>query len=263
MENKAPERKVLLREKDIFYVYDKRINKCICENCEGTVKYGLILKVIVSNGETMNSYECNKCHVKYTPYANYVRLSNPEELVIYNKDEVAARDRKRADDALKEELRNKKMISAKKPYEKNNNQNPKFKDNKYGKYKSFGKTDYDKKDFGKRDIDKRNFDKRDFEQRTYDKKGFETRNSDVKAFKDKNFNKGYKTISNNRNANGRDLSNKNTDNGHFYNKEYSKDSNKDYTGAHNRNISYATSANNKRSYDRKYTGIVNRQRSYE
>ena len=29
MEKKAPERKVRLREGDVFYVYDKRINKCI------------------------------------------------------------------------------------------------------------------------------------------------------------------------------------------------------------------------------------------
>ena len=46
MEKKAPERKVRLQEGDVFYVYDKRINRCIREDCEGIVKYGLTLKVI-------------------------------------------------------------------------------------------------------------------------------------------------------------------------------------------------------------------------
>ena len=41
MEKKAPEKKVHLREGDVFYVYDKRINKCVREDCEGIVKYGL------------------------------------------------------------------------------------------------------------------------------------------------------------------------------------------------------------------------------
>ena len=132
MEKKAPERKVLLREDDIFYVYDKRINKCVCENCEGIVKYGLILKVTVSNGETINSFECNKCHMKYTPYANYVRLSNSGELQIYNKEEVAARDKKRADDARKQALREKKKAAA-------------IKDKK-----SYIKKSYDKKYDGKK-----------------------------------------------------------------------------------------------------------------
>lgn len=117
MEKKAPERKVRLREEDVFYVYDKRINRCIKENCEGTVKYGLILKVIMPNDETMNSYECNRCHMKYTPYPNYVRLSKPEEIEIYNKDEVAVRDRKRAEDAAKEAAKNRKKqaLNGRKP----------------------------------------------------------------------------------------------------------------------------------------------------
>ena len=70
MEKKAPERKVQLREGDVFYVYDKRINKCIKEDCEGIVKYGLTLKVMMPNGDTLNTYECNKCHMKYTAYPN-------------------------------------------------------------------------------------------------------------------------------------------------------------------------------------------------
>ena len=64
MEKKTPERMVRLREGDVFYVYDKRINKCIRENCEGIVKYGLTLKVIMPNGEPLNTYECNKCHMR-------------------------------------------------------------------------------------------------------------------------------------------------------------------------------------------------------
>lgn len=102
MEKKAPVRKVQLRDGDVFYVYDKRINKCIREGCEGIVKYGLTLKVNMPNGDTLNTYECNKCHMKYTAYPNYVRLTQTRGLTIYNQDEVAARDRKRAADAAKQ-----------------------------------------------------------------------------------------------------------------------------------------------------------------
>ena len=108
MEKKAPERKVHLREGDVFYVYDKRINKCVREGCEGTVKYGLTLQVNMENGDTLNTYECNKCHMKYTAYPNYVRLTETELLDIYNKEAVDARDRKRAADAAKQAAREKK-----------------------------------------------------------------------------------------------------------------------------------------------------------
>ncbi|MDE7478462.1 MAG: hypothetical protein K2M91_11020 [Lachnospiraceae bacterium] len=108
MEKKAPEKKVLLRECDVFYVYDKRINKCIKEGCEGIVKYGLTLKVNMPNGDTLNTYECNKCHMKYTAYPNYVRLTETKKLSIYNREEVEARDRKRAADAEKQAVREKK-----------------------------------------------------------------------------------------------------------------------------------------------------------
>ena len=108
MEKKAPEKKVLLRECDVFYVYDKRINKCIKEGCEGIVKYGLTLKVNMPNGDTLNTYECNKCHMKYTAYPNYVRLTETGELSIYNRDEVEVRDQKRASDAAKQAAREKK-----------------------------------------------------------------------------------------------------------------------------------------------------------
>lgn len=108
MEKKAPEKKVHLREGDVFYVYDKRINKCVREDCEGIVKYGLTLQVNMQNGDTLNTYECSKCHMKYTAYPNYVRLTETKQLVIYNKEAVDARDRKRAADAAKQAAREKK-----------------------------------------------------------------------------------------------------------------------------------------------------------
>ena len=108
MEKKAPEKKVHLREGDVFYVYDKRINKCVREDCEGIVKYGLTLQVNMQNGDTLNTYECNKCHMKYTAYPNYVRLTETKQLVIYNQEAVDACDRKRAADAAKQAAREKK-----------------------------------------------------------------------------------------------------------------------------------------------------------
>ena len=112
MEKKAPEKKVRLREGDVFYVYDKRINKCIREGCGGTVKYGLTLQVNMENGDKLNTYECNKCHMKYTAYPNYVRLTETKQLDIYNRDEVDARDRKRAVDAAKQAARDKRTPHA-------------------------------------------------------------------------------------------------------------------------------------------------------
>ena len=105
MEKKVPERKVTLKDDDIIYVYDKRINKCIREGCEGVVKYGLVLRTSVTEDETLNCFACNKCHMKYTAYPNYVRISKPELLHIYNQEEVTARDLKRAEDARKQALR--------------------------------------------------------------------------------------------------------------------------------------------------------------
>ena len=58
------------------------------EDCEGIVKYGLTLKVIMPNGDALNTYECNKCHMKYTAYPNYVRLTETGGLCIYNCEEV-------------------------------------------------------------------------------------------------------------------------------------------------------------------------------
>ncbi|MDE6363322.1 MAG: hypothetical protein K2L86_03515, partial [Lachnospiraceae bacterium] len=78
-----------------------RITKCSREDCAGTVKYCLTLKVMMPNGDALNTYECNKCHMKYTAYPNYVRLTETGGLCIYNSEEVQMRDRKRAADAVK------------------------------------------------------------------------------------------------------------------------------------------------------------------
>lgn len=125
MEKKAPERKVRLREGDVFYVYDKRINKCIREDCEGTVKYGLTLKVIMPNGDALNTYECNQCHMKYTAYPNYVRLTETDGLCIYNREEVERRDQKRAADAVKHAAKGKrKPFEHRIEHQKTKQQNP-------------------------------------------------------------------------------------------------------------------------------------------
>ncbi len=167
MEKKVPERKVSLRENDLFYVYDKRINKCIKADCEGTVKYGLIYKVNVVDEENMNCFECNKCHMKYTPYPNYVRISKPELLTIMNQEEVTARDNKRAEDAAKQAAKlamaekrktgarfgDKKSFGDKKPYGNKS----------YGERKSFGdKKLYESRYGGKRPYDaNKRFENRD------------------------------------------------------------------------------------------------------
>jgi len=118
MEKKAPEKRVRLRQEDVFYVYNKRINKCVREGCTGTVKYGLNYKVIMPNGDTLNTFECNQCHMKYTANPNYVRLTETKGLHIYNQEEVTAREKKRADDAVKQAVRIRKPGSAKKFGEK-------------------------------------------------------------------------------------------------------------------------------------------------
>jgi hypothetical protein len=150
MENKTPVKKVRLRDDDVFYVYDKRINKCAREGCCGTVKYGLNLKVQMPNGDTLNTYECNECHMKYTAYPNYVRLTQTRNLDIHNHREVRARDRKRREDARKQ-ARNEKYQSFnkatkttekphdrkyEKPYKKNNN--TRFETRRYSKVTRIG-----------------------------------------------------------------------------------------------------------------------------
>lgn len=158
MEKKVPERKVTLREEDVFYVYDKRINKCIKEDCEGTVKYGLVLKVSVSENESINCFECNKCHMKYTPYPNYVRLSNTDMMHFYNKEEIDARDKKRAEDAIKQAARDRKKMSQRSYVERN----------QFGK-RPYEKKSYDKKPYGKRSYEGRPYDQNGYEKRPYGK----------------------------------------------------------------------------------------------
>lgn len=160
MEKKVPERKVSLRDEDVFYVYDKRINRCIKEGCEGTVKYGLVLKVGVSEEETLNCFECNKCHMKYTPYPNYVRLTKTDMLTIYNQDEVTARDLKRAEDARKQAVREKKN-NARKTNERADSG------------RSFERKPYEKKPFEKKPYEHKSYEKRPFEKKTYERKPYE------------------------------------------------------------------------------------------
>ncbi|MBQ2258607.1 MAG: hypothetical protein II247_08055 [Lachnospiraceae bacterium] len=185
MEKTTPERKVLLREQDVFYVYDKRINKCVKEDCEGTVKYGLILKVNMPNGDTLNTFECNKCHMKYTAYPNYVRLTSSEELTIYNRDEVEARDKKRAADAAKQEARAKKKEFAKK------NSSMPYGRKPYGKQaddkKPYDRKSYEKKPYDKKSYDNKSYEKKPYEKKPYDRKSYEKRPYDQKPYDKKNY----------------------------------------------------------------------------
>jgi hypothetical protein len=126
MENKAPVKKVLLRKEDEFYIYDKRINKCVKEGCDGTVKYGLNLQVQMPNGDTLNTYECNKCHMKYAAYPNYVRLKDSKHIHIFNYGDVRAKDKKRRDEARKLERKNGRFHGK---YEQRPHK--KYNDNKY------------------------------------------------------------------------------------------------------------------------------------
>lgn len=55
--------------------------------------------------------------MKYTAYPNYVRITHPDLLHIYNQEEVTARDQKRAEDARKQALRDRrKNNAARKPF---------------------------------------------------------------------------------------------------------------------------------------------------
>ena len=197
MEKKVPERKVSLRDEDIFYVYDKRINRCVKEDCEGTVKYGLVLKVGVSEEETLNCFECNKCHMKYTPYPNYVRLTKTDMLTIYNQDEVTARDLKRAEDARKQALREKKNNGRKnnervgfkksferKPYEKKPFEKKPYEHKPYER-KPFEKKPYERKSYDRKPFDKERTENRSFEKKSYDRKDFGQRSYEKKPYEKK------------------------------------------------------------------------------
>jgi hypothetical protein len=129
MEKKAPVKKVLLQKGDEFYIYEKRINKCTKEGCDGTVKYGLNLQVQMPNGDTLNTYECNKCHMKYTAYANYVRLKDGRHIHIFNYSEIRVKDKKRRDEARK--------LARKNSSQKNSSQKREF-----SHKKSYGKKNY-------------------------------------------------------------------------------------------------------------------------
>lgn len=167
MEKKVPERKVSLREEDIFYVYDKRINKCIKEDCEGTVKYGLVLRVSMSGEETCNCFECNKCHMKYTPYPNYVRLTKTDMMKIYNQEEVDARDRKRAEDALKQAAREKRKYQGQSRFASKGNNERGFVGRPYDK------RNYDKKSYGNRFNERKSYGTGSYENNSYERKPFE------------------------------------------------------------------------------------------
>lgn len=205
MEKKVPERKVSLREEDIFYVYDKRINKCIKKDCEGTVKYGLVLRVSMTGEETCNCFECNRCHMKYTPYPNYVRLTKTDMMAIYNKEEVDARDRKRAEDALKQAAREKRKqqgqgrfapkrdnerASAGRPYER-----------KFHEPRSYDKKPYDQKTYEKKTYDRKPYDKKLYDKKLYDKKTYGERSYEKKAYSNSSHGNGYRSY-NRSNAEG-------------------------------------------------------------
>ena len=196
MEKKVPERKVSLREEDVFYVYDKRINKCIKEDCEGTVKYGLVLRVSMVGEETCNCFECNKCHMKYTPYPNYVRLTKTDMMTIYNKDEVDARDRKRAEDALKQAAkdrrkqqgqgrkfiprRDKEQGSEGRPYGRKSFERRSYEKRPYDR-DGFGKS-YERKPYSKKPYDKKPYDKKPYDKESYEKKPYERKSYDQKPY---------------------------------------------------------------------------------
>lgn len=179
MEKKVPERKVSLREEDIFYVYDKRINKCIKEDCEGTVKYGLVLRVSMTGEETCNCFECNKCHMKYTPYPNYVRLTKTDMMTIYNKEEVDARDRKRAEDALKQAAREKRKQQGQGRFAPR-------RDNERG---SEGRP-YERKSYATRSYDKKSYDRKPYEKKPYDRKTYVKKPYEKKPFGNNSYGNG-------------------------------------------------------------------------
>lgn len=204
MEKKVPERKVSLREEDIFYVYDKRINKCIKEDCEGTVKYGLVLRVSMAEEETCNCFECNKCHMKYTPYPNYVRLTKTDMLTIYNKDEVDARDRKRAEDALKQAARERKKQQGRrftprrdaeqgtdgrtyerKSYERRSYEKKPYERNTYGN--SYERKPYERKPYDRNSYERKPYDRDNFNREGYEKKPYERKSYDRKPYEKKSY----------------------------------------------------------------------------
>lgn len=184
MEKKVPERKVSLREEDIFYVYDKRINKCIKEECEGTVKYGLVLRVNMSGEETCNCFECNKCHMKYTPYPNYVRLTKTDMMEIYNQEEVDARDRKRAEDALKQAAREKRKYQGQSRFASRKS-NERIIEGRTYERKSYEGRPYDKKNYDKKPYGNKSYERKPYERKTYGTGSYENNSYERKPFERK------------------------------------------------------------------------------
>lgn len=114
--------------------------------------------------------------MKYTPYPNYVRLTKTDMMTIYNKEEVDARDRKRAEDALKQAAREKRKqqgqgrfapkrdnerASAGRPYER-----------KFYEPRSYDKKSYDKKPYEKKSYDRKPYEKKTYGERSYEKKSY-------------------------------------------------------------------------------------------
>ena len=97
--------------------------------------------------------------MKYTPYPNYVRLTQPKLMKIYNQDEVTARDEKRAEDARKQEAREKRKGMPQKDYGANKNRGGfgagntyhKFDKNNENKTKKFGNVVISTGNYKKRD----------------------------------------------------------------------------------------------------------------
>lgn len=159
--------------------------------------------------------------MKYTPYPNYVRLTRTDMLDIYNKEEVEARDRKRALDAIKHPSKDKKSQEVTSFERKPNDRN------------SFGKKNFDKKPYGRDSYEGKSFVKKaygkDFsEKRTFEKKPYEKKSFD-------------KRLNENRLFEGRKPFEKKNESGSLYNKS-SYGNKRDYDN--NRNIS------DKKTYDR-------------
>lgn len=247
MEKKVPERKVSLREEDIFYVYDKRINKCIKEECEGTVKYGLVFRVNMSGEETCNCFECNKCHMKYTPYPNYVRLTKTDMMKIYNQEEVDARDRKRAEDALKQAARDRKKQQGQ----------SRFAPRKNNESKSYQGRPYDNRSYNRKPYGNKPFDRKPYEKKSYGFGSYENNFSDRKPYE----RKLYGTFSNENSSYGRKSYDKSFgDRKPYEGKAYER---KPYGERRNSNNTTIKNDNYKKSYPNKrnYGFNPNRQES--
>ena len=154
--------------------------------------------------ETCNCFECNKCHMKYTPYPNYVRLTKTDMMTIYNKDEVDSRDRKRAEDALKQAAkdrrkqqgqgrkfiprRDKEQGSEGRPYGRKSFERRSYEKRPYdrdGFGKSYERKPYSKKPYDKKPYDKESYEKKPYERKSYDQKPYERNYYSSRSYKSK------------------------------------------------------------------------------